>query len=131
MGYETQYNDASPYNRHQFKVDSFEQDLSIPLDMASIDSDISKWLSIQNFNMVFRQNQRLDAIFRLVYAYYWVKATDGLVLRRHVLASTVGKPGQSPCADDAAPSPDANAQPEPLQLHRTLVLAAATALDYQ
>jgi hypothetical protein len=42
MGYETQYNEVSPYNRHQFKVDSFEQDLSMPLDTALIDSDISK-----------------------------------------------------------------------------------------
>ena len=47
MGYVTQYNDVGPYMRSG-KIDSFEQDLSMPPDMTSIDSDISKQFSLIN-----------------------------------------------------------------------------------
>lgn len=49
MGYVTQYNEAGPYMRAG-KIDSFEQDLSMPPDMTSIDSDINKISALTPFS---------------------------------------------------------------------------------
>ena len=77
----------SPYSRQQFKVDSFEQDLSMPLDIALIDSDISKFFQPKH---ACRQNQCPYTIFGPVYASCWIEAIDGTVLRGHVLALAPG-----------------------------------------
>jgi len=55
MGYVTQYNDAGPYMRSG-KIDSFEQDLSMPPDMTSIDSDINKIGALTPFSDQFMPN---------------------------------------------------------------------------
>jgi hypothetical protein len=44
MGFNTQYNDLG--GQQQYRVDSFDQDLTMPLDVMTLDSDISKYFML-------------------------------------------------------------------------------------